>query len=108
MFDNYLTKEERRSLRKMEGLSSVPKSSIYNFDRLYELDLVVPNYSGERDPFNAPIKDGTFRLGETYYRYLESRRWFTSEYVVSHIIIPVGLSIAATLITLFLTGLISG
>lgn len=108
MFDNYLTKDERKSLRKMEGLSSVPKGNIYNFDRLYELDLIVPNYLDERDAFNAPIKDGTYHLGEAYYRYLESRRWFTSEYVVSHIVIPVGLSIAATLITLFLTGLISG
>ena len=108
MFDNYLTKEERKTLRRMEGLSSVPQKNIYNFNRLYELNLIAPNYTDERDGFNAPIKDGTYHLGETYYRYLESRRWFTSEYVVSHIIIPVGLSVAATLITLFLTGLISG
>lgn len=35
--------------------------------------------------------------------FLDSRNWFSSEYIVSHIVIPIILAVISTLITLFLT-----
>lgn len=38
--------------------------------------------------------------------FLQSQKWFTSEYVTSHILVPILLAIISTLITLFLTNML--
>lgn len=39
--------------------------------------------------------------------FLQSRKWFTPEYITSHILVPILLAIISTLITLFLTNMLS-
>lgn len=94
-----LLREEKRTLRKMHGRIHVSESEIYNCRKLYELDLIVKNHSDEVDPFGAPVPDGTYRLSEEYWRYREGKKWFNSEYVVSHLVIPVLVAVLAAIIT---------
>lgn len=95
MSEIYLSKAEKKTLKRMRGLSSVPEAEIYNCRYLYQLDLIDRNYSGKHDPFGNFIHDGTYHLTDKYERYIEARRerflfWF----------VPVAISAAALLISL--------
>jgi len=99
-----LTRKERRCFYRMRFCSHTPESKIYNFHVLYEHDFVKPNYTSERDAFNAPITDGTYRLGDSYWRYVEEHRWFNGEFVIRNIIVPVVVGVLSVLITRYLVG----
>lgn len=98
-----LTKKELDSLKKLRNNPS-PQESIYNFETMLSYNLIEPVYTSEIDAFGAFIPDGTYQLTEEYDRYTETNRWFNLEYVVSHLIVPVAVSVLATFITIhFLT-----
>lgn len=74
-------------------------------------DLVTHNYieqiGGSKNQYGEPIPffpETTFTLTNLGRSIAESKEWFTWEYIVSHIIIPVVIAIISTLLTLFLTG----
>ena len=104
MPDILLSKAEKKTLRRMRGFSHVPGSQIHNCSRLLELGLIARNYTHERDAFNAPVPDGTYRLSEEYDRYRESTRWFTFQYIISSILVPIAVGVSSYIITQFLIG----
>lgn len=61
------------------------------------------NIYGEPIPF-AP--DTMFTLAPLGTAEVESHQWFDTEYVISHVIIPVILAVISTLITLFLSNVL--
>lgn len=70
----------------------------------------VNNYeSQERDGFtyHRITVDSTYKLNSDGESIVESTRWFNTEYIVSHIVIPILLAVISTLITLFLTNALS-
>ena len=61
---------------------------------------------GSHTKYGAPIPfmpDTMFAIDSLGVAEVENRQWFDSEYVVSHIIIPIVLAVISTLITLFLS-----
>ena len=104
MPEYFLSKAEKKTLRSMKGRSHVPSTQIHNCDRLLKLGLIARNYTQERDSFNALIPDGTYRLSEEYDRYLESKRWFTLQYVISSILVPIAVGVSSYIITRYLIG----
>lgn len=55
-----------------------------------------------------PITDETlFSLDSIGSAEVENKQWFSPEYIVSHIIIPIVLAVISTLITIFLTNALS-
>lgn len=103
----FLTKAEKKTLKKMRNKTHTPESQIYNCFELYQHDFIQRNHTSETDDFNAPIPDGTYRLTMNYWRYIESTRWFNAEYVLSHILVPIFVSLTTFFITTLLTGVIS-
>ncbi len=102
-----LTKMEKKTLRKMRKNPRTPEAMIFNFHELYQAGFIQRNYSNDVDDFNAPIPDGTYRLTNDYWQYIESTRWFNAEYVLSHILVPVFVSLATFFLTSLLTGVVS-
>jgi hypothetical protein len=102
-----LTKAEKKSLRKMRKNPRTPEADIFNFHELYRAGFVQPNYTAEVDDFGACIPDGTYRLTNDYWQYVESTRWFNLEYFLSHILVPVFVSLATFFLTTLLTGIVS-
>jgi hypothetical protein len=107
MYTYTLTKLEKKTLRRMRGKAAVPGAEIYNCRELYEKDFIQQNCTSETDAFGHPLRDGTYRLSDNYWRYIESTRWFNAEYVVSHILVPITVSLLTFLITGLLSGVIS-
>ena len=107
MYTYTLTKPEKKTLRRMRCKASVPEAEIYNCRELYERDLIQQNHTSEADGFGQPLHDGTYHLSDNYWRYVESTRWFNAEYVVSHILVPITVSLLTFLITGLLSGVIS-
>ncbi len=105
--DYVLTKEEKKTLKKMRHNSHTPEDQIFNCDELCVHGFIKKNYTSETNDFNAPIPDGTYHLSMDYWRYIENTRWFNLEYVLSHIIVPIFVSLSTFLITALLTGAIS-
>lgn len=105
MDDYSLSSNELKSLRKMRGRDRVPESEIYNCHDLYVRGFIEANVTESRDAFNASIRDGTYRLTEKYWRYVKDHRWFTWEYVISHLVIPIAAAVLATVITARLLGM---
>ncbi len=107
MQDYVLTKDEKKTLKKMRRNSRTPEDRIFNCYELYVHGFIQKNHTSETNDFNAPIPDGTYHLSMDYWRYIEATRWFNLEYVLSHIIVPIFVSLSTFLITAFLTGAIS-
>nr|DAF99630.1 MAG TPA: hypothetical protein [Siphoviridae sp. ctkKt3] len=107
MYNYTLTKPEKKTLRRMRGKTSVPEAEIYNCRGLYEKNFIQQNHTSETDGFGQPLHDGTYCLSDNYWRYVESTRWFNTEYVVSHILVPITVSLLTFLITGLLSGVIS-
>lgn len=106
MYNYTLTKPEKKTLRRMRGKTSVPEAEIYNCHELYEKGFIQQNYTSKTDGFGHPVHDATYILSDTYWRYIESTRWFNLEYVISHILVPITVSLLTFLITGFLSGVI--
>ena len=99
MDDYSLSSKELRTLRRMRNRDRVPEDEIYNCYDLYIRGFIEANTLNECDSLNAPIPDGTFRLSEKYWRYIREHRWFTWEYVLSHLIVPIAVAVLAAIIT---------
>lgn len=94
----YLTIFEKFFLFRLEMVGRLPYSD--KIKTLLELDLIAYDLTDKYDPFGAPIPLADVHLTEKYRRYKAYRRnWFSLEYVVSHILVPIAAGVLASVIT---------
>ena len=78
-----------------------------NVDRLANLGYISHDYDFPLNPNGFCIGDvpgsAIYHIENSGVAEVESRQWFSLEYVVSHIVVPIVLAIITTLITLFLS-----
>lgn len=76
-------------------------------EKLCNLDLICHNYTFPRNSSGYIIGEvpltALYSISELGIIELDRLKWFDTEYVLSHIVIPIVLAIISTLITLFLT-----
>ena len=85
------------------------------FDLSDSLEILVYNkyltqIGGSQDNMGnpIPITDETiFTMDSIGAAEVESKQWFNTEYVVSHILVPIILAVLSTLLTLILTSALS-
>ncbi len=106
MYPCTLLPKERRTLKKLRGRTCVPENEIYHCAELLKYHLIEQNFSPDQDCYGNFISDSTYKLSDGYWRYLEETKWFTTEFVFTHIIIPIALAFLTTILTLLTTGLI--
>lgn len=99
-----LIPKERKALRKLKRAGSLPESDIPNAQKLLSYGVICMNVTGEMDEYLNEITDGTVSVTDEYERYAEAHRWFTLEYAVSHLLIPLLCASIGGVITSMLCG----
>ena len=105
----YISKRKSVSYKKLinkfdkyDNLSDTLYSLVYNH---YIVQVGGSfNENGEPVPY---CPETMFTLDKLGISSVENCTWFDTEYVVSHIVVPIVLSVISTLITLFLSTLLS-
>lgn len=100
-----MLKSERKMLRKMRS-RDYKKSEIQHFRSLRNAGMISPRMSDAPDEHGVTRPIDSYYLTDAYWRYVESHRWFTSEYVVSHLLIPIASAAIGGLLTALLCGLL--
>ncbi|GEM_PF-1589145 len=95
-------KSLERKFSKYQNLHESIESLVYH----HYLIQVGGHQSNLGKPI--PITDETlFSMDSLGSSIVESKQWFDTEYVVSHIIVPIVLAVISTLLTLLLTSVLS-
>lgn len=115
-----LTKTEIKILKFVYAHESVSfKSLCKKFSENLNLtdtlqQLVFQHYliqiGGQQNNCGDPIpitSETLFTMDSLGSSEVERRQWFNTEYVISHIAVPILLAVISTLITLFLTNVLS-
>lgn len=111
-----ITKKELKILKFIASKKSASyEQLIHRFSKYQDLEntleqLVYNAYleqiGGYRTNYGEPIpitQETTFCLRPNGLVLVESKQWFNAEYVLSHICIPIVLSVISTLLTIFLS-----
>lgn len=114
-----ITKNELKILKYICSKKNISYAQLHHhFSKMHDISntleqLAYHSYieqiGGYRTNYGEPIPitDQTmFRIRSNGLSIVESKQWFNSEYVLSHIIIPILLSVISTLLTIFLTNVL--
>lgn len=105
--NNYvLLPDELKCLRKIKKSGSLPVSDVPNADKLLRYGVIKENHLPEQDEYLNFVSDGTVSVTDEYDRYIESHRWFTSEYVLSHLAVPLASAVIGGTITAIICALL--
>lgn len=98
-----LLKSERKMLRKMRG-RDYKRSEIQHFRSLQDAGMIAPRMSDTPDELGVTHPTDFYYLTDAYWRYVEEHRWFTVEYILQSLVVPIIVGVAAVVITRFLIG----
>ena len=90
---------ELKALKKVKKNGSLPESDIPNVSNLLRYGVIARNCYDEQDKYGNYISNGTVSVTDKYDRYVSEHRWFTPEYVLSHLAIPLASAVIGGIIT---------
>lgn len=100
--DIHLSFRERCALRRYRR-KWFSAEKIYHFKYLNGYGMLDEMYPDGRDADGFPVGVPVYRTSDVFDRYLINNQWFSLEYVISHILIPILVGVAASAITTYLT-----